>query len=470
MLSKLIVWNRLLWGGPILLLLFATHVSFTLRSGFVQKNTGRALKNLFSPKDAKQHASVWSALTTTLAATLGTGNIIGMSTAIALGGPGAVFWCWMTGVFGMATTYAECNLSLQHAAEPGGDKGPMHLLRSVLHMPFLARLFAIAIVLAALFVSATLQSSALASSAQTLLRIPKPAAGILSACLLALVLFGTARGIERVCAVLVPAMSLFFFGGCFVLLLANWQAIPSAAASIFRGAFFKGTLPSRTILGGVTGYSVQHALRHGVAKGLFTNEAGLGTATLTSVENKDSTIVDQSLFSMLATFFDTVVLCGLTGVMLVACLQASPALFLGASNGDLVSIAFSTLPLLGDSMLHLSIITFAFATLLGWCFLGEKAADDLAGSAGKIVCRICYLLMMLAGSVMNQNLIWEMTDFINLFLLLPNLYLLFRLRRQVIYPNAKNELLPKPDPPLPAPEAGKANAKQKESKRPFLRR
>lgn len=470
MLTKLIVWNRLLWGGPILLLLFATHVSFTLRSRFVQKHTGRALKNLFCPSDEKRHDSVWSALTTTLAATLGTGNIIGMSTAVALGGPGAVFWCWLTGVFGMATTYAECNLSLQHAREPGGEKGPMHLLRTVLHKPLLARLFAAAVTLVALVVSATLQSNALASSAHTLVRLPNIAAGIVSALLMALVLFGAARGIERVCSVLVPAMSLFFFGGCLLLLLTHLTALPSAAASILRGAFFRGALPSRTVLGGLTGYSVQYALRQGVAKGLFTNEAGLGTATLTAVENTDSTIVDQSLFSMLATFFDTVVLCGLTGLMLVACLESEPQAFLGAADGDLVSVAFASLPLLGEAMLHVSIITFAFATLLGWCFLGEKAADDLAGAAVKKVYRFTYLLMIVIGSVMNQSLIWELTDFFNLFLLLPNLYLLFCLRRQVIYPSAENGLSPRSDPPRSVPEAAQADAARKESTRPFPRR
>lgn len=470
MLTKLIAWNRLLWGGPILILLFATHVSFTLRSHFVQKHTRRALKNLFRPSNAERHESVWSALTTTLAATLGTGNIIGMSTAIALGGPGAVFWCWLTGVFGMATTYAECNLSLQHAREPGGGKGPMHLLHSVLHKPVLAWLFAAAVTLVALIVSATLQSNALASSVHTLVRLPNLASGILSALLMALVLFGAARGIERVCGVLVPAMSLFFFGGCVLLLLAHLPALPSAAASILRGAFLGGALPSRTVLGGLTGYSVQLALRQGVAKGLFTNEAGLGTATLTAVENTDSTVIEQSLVSMLATFFDTVVLCGLTGLMLVACLESEPQAFLGVADGDLVAAAFASLPLLGEAMLHISIITFAFATLLGWCFLGEKAADFLAGSAGKKVYRFGYLSMIIFGAVMNQSLIWELTDFFNLFLLLPNLYLLFCLRKQVIYPSADSKSPSLPGLPPSVPEAEKAGAAQKEATRPFPRR
>lgn len=434
MLSQIITWNRLLWGGPILILLFFTHISFTVRSRGIQRHILRALRKFFSGKEDTGHESAWSALSTTLAATLGTGNVIGMSTAVALGGPGAVFWCWLTGVFGMATTYAECNLSLQHAGEPGGSMGPMHLLRTVVKKPVIAVLYAVALVTAALFVSATLQSSALADSVHALTGLPPMLSGSLVCLLTALVLFGVAKGIERVCSILVPAMSIFFFGGCLLLLLTHLGSIPTAFGAILRGAFGSGLLPSRSILGGICGYSLQSALRHGVAKGLFTNEAGLGTATLTAVENKDSTIIDQSLFSMIATFIDTVVLCGLTGLMLVACMLSEPKAFLEIPDNDLVTAAFAGLPILGQSLLHVSIITFAFATLLGWCFLGQKAAEYLAGKTGGILYRFVYLLMIWSGAIMPQVFLWELTDFINLFLLLPNLYLLYRLRKKVIYP------------------------------------
>lgn len=434
MLSKIVDWNHFLWCGPILILLFFTHLTFTFRSHVIQRFTFRAFRKLLSENG---HDSAWSALSTTLAATLGTGNIIGMSAAIALGGPGAVFWCWLTGVFGMATTYAECNLSLQHAHEPGGSSGPMHLLRHVVGKPFVAQIYAIALVTAALFVSATLQSNALADSVQELMGFSPSVTGFIVCLLTCPVFFGFAGGIKRVCSVLVPAMSLFFFGGCVLLLLTKLGSIPRALGQILHGAFGPSYLPSRSVIGGICGYSLGVALRHGVAKGLFTNEAGLGTATLAAVENRDSTIIEQSLFSMIATFIDTVVLCGLCGVMLVACMLSEPEAFAGAGDSDLVTVAFGGLPIFGQALLHISIITFAFATLLGWCFLGQKAAEYLAGKTGGLLYRFLYLIMIWSGAAMQQNVLLELTDFINLFLLLPNLYLLYRLRKKVIYPHTK---------------------------------
>ncbi len=431
MFSLLVKLNQFLWNGPILILLCTCHLYFTLRSRFVQRHLGSAFHTLFK----KNSTSAFRALSTTLAATLGTGNIIGMSTAIALGGPGAVFWCWITGIFGMATTYVECNLSLQYRNKENGSYGPMYLLKHVAHKPVAAVLFALALLLGSTCTSALTQSNALASSVIALSNsesqdVVALLAGVTAALLLAFLFFGKLLGIKEVCTFLVPAMSLFFLLGIALLLLMHITYLPASIATILKGAF-----GFRQMTGGFLGYTLGSAIRQGVAKGLFTNEAGLGTAPIAALTNDDTTPVEQALVSMAATFFDTVLLCGITGITLVSCILAGPEAYVGVPEGSYLIVAFSSLPFLGDAMLHISIITFAFATLLGWSFFGEKAAAYLAGDTGVTCYRLGYLLMIVFGACMDTGFVWEWADFANTFLLLPNLYLLFLLRKHPTYPS-----------------------------------
>ncbi len=442
MLSFIVRCNQFLWNGPVLILLCSCHIYFTIRSRFVQRYLPSAFRTLFR----ENKASAFRALTTTLAATLGTGNIIGMSTAVALGGPGAVFWCWMVGIFGMATTYVECNLSLGHAGQPGADRGPMYLLDKIAGKRFVASLFALALLLGSTLANALTQSNALTGSvralcsAHTSLLDTSPASssfpsiciGLITAALVSLVIFGKMLGLREVCSILVPAMSLFFLIGIVGLLLGNLTTVPRAITTIVQGAFGLSELT-----GGFLGYTLGSAVRQGVAKGLFTNEAGLGTAPLAALTNSNTTPVEQSLVSMSATFFDTVFLCGITGIALVSHMLATPASYLGLAPEGYLTVAFSSLPFFGDTMLHLSIITFAFATLLGWSLFGEKAAAYLAGSSGITCYRFGYLIAIVVGSCIRTDLVWEWTDFANTFLLFPNLYLLFFLRKQVTYPQNK---------------------------------
>ncbi len=425
--------NLLLWGGPMLLLLFSCHVYFTIRSHFVQRHLGCAFRLL---RRTDGHSAI-GALTTTLAATLGTGNIIGMSVAVSLGGPGAVFWCWLTGIFGMATTYTECNLSLLHRHETDSAYGPMHLLAHHLNRPRIATTYAIGLLVCSLLTSGLTQSNALSSSASALLHRSHTfdshtvlfLIGALTALLLLLIFQGHLHGIHGLCAILVPAMSAFFLLGIALLLVLHIREVPDALRLIFTSAF-----RLRPISGGLLGYSLGNALRQGVAKGLFTNEAGLGTAPLAALTNSKDTPTEQSLISMFATFFDTVFLCGITGVTLIACILTSPVAYLGLPGEQWLTVAFSSLPLFGDTMLHLCIITFAFATLIGWSFFGEKAAAYLAGSTGVVYYRLLYLIVVIFGACTDTAFAWELADFGNLFLLLPNLYLLLRMRRSAIYP------------------------------------
>ncbi len=432
MLDFIIKINQALWNGPVLIVLLSCHLYFTLRSRFVQRHLGQSLRVLRNANGA----SALRALFATLAATLGTGNILGMSAAVAIGGPGAVFWCWLTGIFGMATTYAECNLCLQYRDEPGGDYGAMHLLSQKLRLPWVAVAFAVALLIASACTSSLTQSNALAASVAALAnksdcRDLLLVTGIVVAVLLALLFSGKLLGIRDACSVLVPAMSAFFVLGLLLLLLGHLRFVPEAVYRILKGAF-----SASSFSGGLVGYTLGAAIRQGVAKGLFTNEAGLGTAPLAALTSKGTTAVEQSLVSMSATFFDTVFLCGITGITLVSCILAAPATYVGVPGSSYLIVAFGELPLLGDAMLHISIITFALATLLGWSYFGEKAAAYLAGNAGVLCYRFVYLIMIVIGSVAHTEFVWEFADLANTFLLLPNLYLLFRLRKEVTYPSA----------------------------------
>ncbi len=431
MLDFIIKINQALWNGPVLIILFTCHLYFTLRSRFVQRHLGQSLRVLRNANGA----SALRALFATLAATLGTGNIIGMSAAVAIGGPGAVFWCWLTGIFGMATTYAECNLCLQHRDEPSGDYGAMHLLKDKLHMPKVAFAFAVALLIASACTSSLTQSNALAASVSALTRRTDRQnvlllTGIVISVLLALLFSGKLLGIRDACSVLVPSMSAFFVLGLVLLLLGHLRYVPEAFCRILKGAFSVSSLS-----GGLAGYTLGAAIRQGVAKGLFTNEAGLGTAPLAALTSKGTTPVEQSLVSMSATFFDTVFLCGITGIALVSCMLAAPASYVGVPGSSYLIVAFGELPLFGSAMLHISIITFALATLLGWSYFGEKAAAYLAGNAGVLCYRFVYLIMIVIGSVIDTEFVWEFADLANTFLLLPNLYLLFRMRKEVTYPS-----------------------------------
>lgn len=424
--------NQVLWGFPMLLILLGTHLFFTFRLGFIQKKVWKAIRLSVTPDSSSSALSGFGALTTTLAATLGTGNIVGVSTAIALGGPGAVFWCWLTGLFGMATSYAECYLSILFQKKEKTGKyygGPMYVLEYGLHKKGMAVFYAVCTLAASFGVGCTTQSNSITDTTSTLWNLSPYPVGFITAIVAGLVIVGGIQSISKLCTRLVPAMGAFYLFSCFFLLWMNQSYLLEGLLCIVKSAF----LPS-SLAGGLIGGSLSHAARYGIARGLFTNEAGLGSAAIAAAGVHAENPCKQSLISMTATFWDTVVMCAVTGLVIVTNIIKLPASIQGYSAAGLTSAAFSSIPFFGESLLGISTLAFAIATLIGWSYFGEQAVLYLFGSRGIKPFQVCYIVMIFVGAVMSLELVWELTDFINLFMALPNLLALFLLRNKISVP------------------------------------
>lgn len=420
--------NNCIWNGPLLLFLLFTHLYFSCRTGFIQRKLPLAIKLSASGGKSRDGATAFSSLATTLAATLGTGNIIGLSTAVALGGPGAVFWCWITGVLGMGTSYAECYLSLKFRERRRDGSfygGPMVILEKRLYKPNTAKFYAWALLMSAFCVGCSAQSRTATETLERIFHLPSFPAGICLALLITIVLLGGFAGIGTVCSFLVPFMGCFFLVSCAILLLLHIDHLGNALSLIFSSAF-----SFSSISGGFVGSSFLLAARQGIARGLFTNEAGLGSAPVAAA-NSNGSSPDRALVLMSATFWDTVVMCGITGLVIVCCGLSVPGLYNSISPGDYTLAAFSLLPFAGEQLLGVSIVLFAVATLLGWCFFGEKAVEFLFGTEKITYYRFFYCIMVFFGSQMTMNLVWELSDFFNGLMFIINVTTLFLLRNEL---------------------------------------
>ncbi len=429
--------NSFLWNGPLLLFLLFAHLYFTGRTGFVQRKLPTALRLSVSPQENAANPpkvkslGAFASLATTLAATLGTGNIIGLSTAVALGGPGAVFWCWITGLLGMATSYAECFLNLKfRETRPDGSfcGGPMYVIQNQLRRPKTARFYAYLLLASAFCVGCSTQSRAVTETLHTLFDLPEFPVGVCLALVITVVLLGGITGIGTVCSLLVPVMGGFFLLSCIVLLFLLRNHLADAVALILTSAF-----SFSSVTGGILGSSFLLAARQGIARGLFTNEAGLGSAPVAAA-NSSGDAKEQAMVLMSATFWDTVVMCGITGLVIVCAGLAVPGLFEGYSPGDYTLAAFTLLPFAGDKLLGIAIVLFAVATLLGWCFFGEKAVEFLFDAEHITYYRFLYCLMVFFGSQMTMNLVWELSDFFNGLMFVTNVICLFLLRKKIERP------------------------------------
>ncbi len=421
--------NYFLWGFPMLILLLSTHVYFTFSLKFIQKKIKKAIHlSISSETDQCGNASSFSTLTTTLAATLGTGNIVGVSTAIALGGPGAVFWCWITGIFGMATTYAECYLGMIYREKDKAGHyhgGPMYAMEYGLKNKPFAYFFSFCTILAALGMGCSTQARSITDVTKNI-GISPYLSGILTATLIGFVIIGGVNQIQKFCMKLVPAMAIFYIAGCFVILVMNFRYLGEAIGIILSSAFVP-----KSIAGGMIGGSLQLAARYGISRGLFTNEAGLGSAAIAAADSKSNDPKEQSLVSMSATFWDTVVMCAITGLVIITTIIKSPTSIEGLNNGELTSAAFSQIPFLGTGMLGVSLISFATATLIGWSYFGEKAVRYLFKEKGIRIYRFVYIIMIFFGSILSLDLVWESSDLINALMALPNIIVLILLRKQI---------------------------------------
>ncbi len=425
--------NQFLWGIPMPLMLFGAHIYFTIHLKGVQRHIGKGIRMSVVPeKGAEGDLSSFGALTATLAATIGTGNIVGISTAVALGGPGAILWCWLTGILGMATSYAECFLGVLYRRRTEDGTyigGPMYALAYGLNKKRLAILFSLFTVIASYGVGCSTQARAVTETLRTLWGVPEYLAGGIISVLVGLVIVGGIQSIGRICTKLVPAMGAFYILGCIVLLVINLPYLLPAIRFILYSAFCPAKLPA-AVAGGFIGSTLKSAARYGIARGLFTNEAGLGSAAIAAAGARTSHPSRQALISMSATFWDTVIMCAITGLVITTNLIKNPASAQGYSFTELTSAAFDALPY-GGRILGLSLISFAIATLIGWSYFGEKAVEYLFGKSGINTYRLCYILMIFVGSIMSLELVWELTDFVNAFMALPNLLCLFLLRKKI---------------------------------------
>lgn len=418
--------NRFLWNGPLLFLLLGIHCLFTIRLRFVQRCLPGALR---LSGGGRKHG--FRSLSTALAATLGTGNIVGVSSAIALGGPGAVFWCWLTGVLGMATAYAECYLSMVHRETDSSGKlrgGIMYVLEHALGSKKAGRFFAYLLLIASFGIGCSTQAGTVTETVSSLAGTAPVITGLILVFFVGYVILHGSQAITKLCSILVPLMAVLYLGACLVLLVLNSAHILPALRLIISSAF-----SPTAALGGIAGGSFLFSARYGIARGLFTNEAGLGTAPLAFTENAESSPEKAALLSMSAVFLDTVVLCALTGIVIISSLLHDPSLAGQYTATTLTSAAFSLLPC-GELLLGISLIAFAYATLIGWSYFGAQAVSYLFGEASLPVYRICYLGMIFLGSILSLPLIWELTDFINACMVLPNIAALFLLRRSVKAP------------------------------------
>ena len=371
--------------------------------------------------------SVFATLATTLAATLGTGNIIGVSTAVALGGPGAIFWCWITGILGMATAYAECFLSVRFRSR-GKDGiyqgGPMYVWKNALHNPAVGKLYALLTLTAAFGVGCTTQSNSITQTTTASFGLNPHVAGIAAAFLAGLVIVGGVRSIGNLCMKLVPFLAILYTGSCILLLFINREAFFPAIRLILTHA-----LAPRAAAGGAVGSSLMLTARYGIARGLFTNEAGIGTSAIAAAASDTCNPAHQAYVSMTAVFWDTVVMCLLSGLVIVTNMLLHPASLEGVNEAGLTEAAFSYLPVLGNVFLSLCLVAFAITTLIGWSYLGEQAYRYITRSRGIGIYKVAYIVMIYIGAVLPLNFVWECTDLINAFMILPNVTALFLLQK-----------------------------------------
>lgn len=429
------VTSSLLWGWPMIILLLGTHLFLTIRLHFPQRHIFKAIRlSVQRDPDATGDVSQFSSLATALAATIGTGNIIGVATAIALGGPGAVLWCWLTGVFGIATKYAEGLLAIKYREKKPDGKvigGPMFALEKGLGWRWAAVLFAIFTALASFGIGNTVQANAIATLAYETYDISPYITGTVICLLTGAVILGGVKSIARVCATLVPLMALFYILGCIYIIGVNidyaWPAIKLIVTSAFS---------PQAAGGGFVGTTVMMAARYGIARGLFSNESGLGSAPIVAAAAQTRNPVRQALVSSTGTFWDTVVICAMTGIVIVSSVLAYPDITF--DNGAvLTKMAFSKIPIIGTPLLTFGLLTFAFSTILGWCYYGERAVEYLKGRRWMLAYRMIFIVAVFIGSVMQLGVVWNMADCMNALMAIPNLLSLLALNGIIVHETRK---------------------------------
>ena len=427
--------SSFLWGWPMMILLLGTHIFMTIRLRCPQRKLFTAIRlSIKRDKDASGDVSQFGALATALAATIGTGNIIGVATAIALGGPGAVFWCWITGVFGIATKYAEGLLAIKYRVQTPTGKmlgGPMYALEKGLGWKTMAILFALFTMIASFGIGNTVQANAIATIANNTYGISPWIMGAVVCGLTAAVIIGGVKSIAKVCGMLVPFMALFYILGCIYILFVNHNYVWPAISLILKCAF-----SPEAAGGGFAGSSIMMVARYGLARGLFSNESGLGSAPIVAAAAQTRNPVRQALVSSTGTFWDTVIICALTGIVIVSSIIAYPDISY-QDGAALTKMAFSKIPYVGEPLLSFGLLTFAFSTILGWSYYGERAVEYLKGKKWSYVYRLLYIVAVYVGSIASLNIVWNIADCMNALMAIPNLLSLLFLNGILVHETRK---------------------------------
>jgi AGCS family alanine or glycine:cation symporter len=417
--------DEFVWGVPMIVLLFGTHIFLTFRTGFIQRKTFTGIRlSVARDTGAPGDVSQFQSLATALASTIGTGNIVGVGTAIYLGGPGAVLWCWLTGVFGIATKYAESLIAVKYRVRTKDGRmlgGAMYALERGLNMKWLGVVFAFLAALASFGIGNGTQINAIAEVIENnlpALHIPRLAIGMVLGAATAAVILGGIQSIAKVCERLVPFMAIFYTLGCIFILYINGDYLLPALSAIVRLAFAPGA-----VAGGLVGQGIMSAARFGVARGLFSNESGMGSAPLVASAARTRNSVRQALVSSTGTFWDTVVSCAITGLVLVSTLMKNPGINMSdiTNGGQMTTMAFRQIPVVGPIILVVGIITFAYATVLGWSYYGERCAEYLLGKKAILPYKLLYVAVAVAAPVLSLDLVWYIADILNALMAIPNL-------------------------------------------------
>ncbi len=422
--------NGVLWGWPMIVLLLGTHIYLTIILKCPQRRIFKAIKlSITKDKGSSGDVSQFGALATALAATIGTGNIVGVGTAIALGGPGAVFWCWLTGVFGISTKYAEGLLAIKYRVKTSNGQmlgGPMYALERGLGWKWMGMLFALFCALASFGIGCTVQANAISTLTSEAYHVSNYIIGGIVCLLTAAVILGGVKSIARVCGALVPFMAIFYVVGCIYILIVNSAYLWPALKIIVESAFNPSAAG-----GGFVGGTFMIAARYGISRGLFSNESGMGSAPIVAAAAKTRNPVRQALVSSSGTFWDTVVICAMTGLVIVSSSLAHPDINF-ADGAILTKSAFSKIPYVGTPLLNIGQFTFAFSTILGWSYYGERAVEYLGGKRLNLPYRIIYIIAVFAGSVISLSFVWNMADCFNALMAIPNLLALLFLSKVLV--------------------------------------
>lgn len=429
--------NKVVWGWPMIVLLFGTHIFMTVRTGGIQRYIFRGIRlSVAKDPDGEGEVSQFGALTTALASTIGTGNIIGVGTAVALGGPGAVLWCWLTGVFGIATKYSEALIAVKYRVKTEDGRmqgGAMYALEYGLKNKKLGKalglMFAFFAAFASFGIGCATQVNAIATVCKENLGIQPWIIGIVVAFCTTIVIFGGIKTIVNVCEKLVPFMALFYVVGCVIILGMNYDYIIPALVTIVKMAFTPGA-----VAGGLVGRGIMLAMRYGIARGLFSNESGMGSAPIAAAAAQTRNPVRQALVSATGTFWDTVVVCMLTGLVLVSTIMKNPAINANevSDGGVLTSMAFSQIPVIGPIILVVGIISFAYSTVLGWAYYGERCVEYFGGKRALVPYRILYIIVAAIAPVAALDLVWLIADTLNAFMAIPNLIAVLALSSVIV--------------------------------------